>query len=90
MKNNTIYIFILISINILYGYTNLYPSEVYSRLLQGDSLLLLDVREVSEYKEGHIAEPDGQLPLTPVNMAYSSNVLSAEYQRLPKNIDILV
>ncbi|MBN2286171.1 MAG: T9SS type A sorting domain-containing protein [Tissierellales bacterium] len=72
------------------AYTNLTPEEVYNRLVQADTLVLLDVREVNEYNNGHIAEPTGQLPLTPVNMPLNSNVLSLEYSRLPKNIDIIV
>ena len=72
------------------GYTNLTTEEVHNRLVQADTLLLLDVREVSEYRNGHIAEPTGQLPLTPVNMPLNSNILSAEYSRLPTDIDIIV
>jgi len=74
----------------VWSYTNLTTEEVHSRLVQADTLLLLDVREVSEYRNGHIAEPKGQLPLTPVNMPLNSNVLLKEYSRLPKDIDIVV
>ena len=72
------------------AYTNLTPEEVHTRLVQADTLILLDVREVNEYNNGHIVEPTGQLPLTPVNMPLNSNVLSLEYSRLPKDIDIIV
>jgi len=72
------------------AYTNLTTAQVHARLVAADTMLLLDVREVYEYTAGHIAEPDGQLPLTPVNMPWSSNVLSAEYNRLPQNMDIIV
>lgn len=72
------------------SYSDITPAEVHTRLVEGDTLVLLDVREISEYIAGHIAEPDGHLPLTPVNMPWSSNVLSAEYGRLPINIDIIV
>jgi rhodanese-related sulfurtransferase len=74
----------------LQAYTNVSPDDVHARLVRCDTMLLLDVREVSEYRNGHLAEPDGQLPLTPVNMPWNSHVLSAEYARLPQNIDILV
>jgi len=74
----------------VFGYINLTPEEVHDRLVQADTLLLLDVREVSEYRAGHIAEPLGQLPLTPVNMPLNSNVLALEYTRLPKDIDIVI
>ena len=39
---------------------------------------------------GHIAEPEGELPLTPVNMPWNSNILTSEYSRLPRDIDIIV
>jgi rhodanese-related sulfurtransferase len=73
-----------------WGFTTIQSSVVHERLVRGDSLILLDVREVYEYQRGHIAEPAGQLPLTPANMPYSSSVLTQEYARLPKGIDILV
>ena len=72
------------------GYTNLSTAQVYNKLVDGDTLLVLDVREVYEYRAGHMAEPEGQLPLPPVNMPWSSSVLSEKYSRLPRDIDILV
>lgn len=51
-----------------WSYSDITPAEVHTRLVEGDTLILLDVREVSEYFAGHIAEPAGHLPLTPVNM----------------------
>ena len=74
----------------LLSYTNLAPAEVHTRLAQGDTLILLDVREIIEYRNGHIAEPVGQLPLTPVNMPWNSGILSTEYNLLPANVDIIV
>ena len=71
-------------------YTNITPAELQTRLVNGDTLIVLDVREVFEYVAGHIAEPEGQLPLTPVNMPYSGGVLAAEYNRLPRDVDIIV
>jgi len=71
-------------------YSDISPAEVHTRLVEGDTLILLDVREISEYIAGHIAEPDGQLPLTPVIMPWSSNVLAAVYDRLPTTVDIIV
>ena len=71
-------------------YTNVTPEDVYTRLVKGDTLLLLDVREVSEYRAGHIAEPEGRLPLTPALMPWRSNVLKENYQLLPKDRDIIV
>ena len=73
-----------------WSYSDITPAEVHSKLADGDTLILLDVREISEYLAGHIAEPDGQLPLTPVIMPWSSNVLATVYDRLPTNIDIIV
>jgi len=74
----------------LFSYINLSTAEVHDRMLAGDTLLLLDVREVSEYELGHIAEPDGMLPITPANFPISSFVLSNEIDQLPKDIDIIV
>ena len=74
----------------VFGYANLTPAQVNNRIVQGDTLLLLDVREVREYQIGHIAEPPGQLPLTPANMPLNSQVLAKEYHRLPRDIDIIV
>jgi len=74
----------------LLAYTNLSPEEVHLKLVNGDTLLLLDVREIDEYHEGHIAEPAGQLPLTPVLMPWNSEVLSNQYVRLPVDVDIIV
>lgn len=85
-----IWIFLLITRSSVPCYTDITNEALYERLVQSDTLLLLDVREVYEYQAGHIAEPAGQLPLTPVNMPLSSNVLSNEYTRLPKDIDIIV
>jgi len=71
-------------------YDDITPSEVYARLVQGDTLILLDVRETIEYFNGHIAEPNGFLPLTPAVMPWNSNVLENEYSRLPVDKDIIV
>ena len=73
-----------------WGFTNLSAEQLHVRLASGDTLLVLDVREMDEYAEGHIAEPAGLLPFTPANMPWRSNVLSSYYTRLPKNIDIVV
>ena len=90
LLENIIFIVFLSTIHSEYGYTDLTPAEVHNRLVQGDTLLVLDVREISEYRAGHMAEPEGQLPLTPVNMPWSSDVLSTEYDHLPNDIDIIV
>jgi len=74
----------------LWGYADITPGEVHTRLTEGDTLIILDVREVVEYTTGHIAEPTGQLPITPANIPWGSNVLRAEYQRLPQDVDIIV
>ena len=74
----------------IYSYDDVTPEEVHTRLLQGDTVLLLDVREITEYYNGHIAEPNGYLPLTPALMPWNSNVLENEFSRLPLNIDIIV
>jgi len=71
-------------------YDDVSPSDVYARLIQGDTLLLLDVREAVEYFNGHIAEPEGFLPITPALMPWNSDVLENEYSRLPSDKDIIV
>jgi len=86
----TLLMILVVVVSSSWGYSDITPAEVHTKLADGDTLILLDVREVSEYFAGHIAEPDGHLPLTPVNMPWNSNVLSAEYNRLPNNIDIIV
>ena len=83
-------VFLSTTVPAVHGYINITPAEVHARLVRGDTLLLLDVREISEYKAGHIAEPVGQLPFTPVNMPWNSNVLSREYDRLPTDVDMIV
>ena len=85
-----LFISLYITTGSLLCYDDVTPSEVYARLVQGDTLLLLDVREAAEYFNGHIAEPNGHLPLTPALMQWNSGVLEVEYSRLPLNIDIIV
>lgn len=74
----------------LIAYEKLTPAQVHARLVAGDSLQLLDVREVSEYEDGHIAEPTGKPIVVPANMPWNSGVLSAHFAGLPRNIDIIV
>lgn len=83
-------LFTLIISPLLFSYENLTPAQVHARLAAGDSLQLLDVREVSEYQDGHIAESAGMPIVVPANMPWSSGVLSANYEKLPKDIDIIV
>jgi rhodanese-related sulfurtransferase len=63
---------------------------VLDRLIADDSVLVLDVREVDEYKAGHMDEPPGNLPLTPMNMALNSGILEENFNPLPRDIDIIV
>jgi len=85
-----LFISLYITTGSLLCYDDVTPSEVYARLVQGDTLLLLDVREAAEYFNGHIAEPNGFLPLTPALMPWNSDVLENEYSRLPSDKDIIV
>ncbi len=84
------FIFLLLLLTSTSAYTNLSPKQVHDRLVQNDTLLLVDVRETSEYRRGHLAEPAGQLPITPVNLPYNSGVFNTEYHRLPKDRDIVI
>jgi len=74
------------------AFDSLTAAQLHQRLLSKDTLLILDVREftTAEYLGNHIAEPAGQLPLTPACLPWNSGVLQAKYSRLPKNIDIIV
>ena len=85
-----ILLFLLTCAQFVWAYTNLTPSQVHNRLLAGDTVLVLDVREIDEYQAGHMAEPPGNLPLTPVNMALNSGVLEEYFSFLPRGIDIIV
>ena len=90
IKITLTFILLFITTGLLFCYDDVTPEEVHTRLIQGDTLLLLDVRETAEYFNGHIAEPNGYLPLTPALMPWNSGVLAVEYSRLPLNIDIIV
>ncbi len=90
MSSRNIFLSLIIITSQTWGFTTITSSVVHERLVRGDSLILLDVREVYEYQRGHIAEPAGQLPLTPANMPWNSSVLTQAYNRLPKGVDILV
>jgi len=74
----------------VWAYSTITPADFHLRLSNGDTLVILDVREWSEYTAGHIAEPAGQLPLTPACMPWNSSILQANYGKLPTNIDIVV
>jgi rhodanese-related sulfurtransferase len=91
-KMGAIILIMLISLasSFALGYDNIQPSEVHEKLVNGDTLIIVDVREWTEYIEGHIAEPEGQLPLTPALFPWSSGVLVNEYDRLPRDIDLIV
>jgi rhodanese-related sulfurtransferase len=90
LSKGFIILVLLIYSQLIWAYTNLTPSEVHDRLISGDSVLVLDVREVDEYKTGHMAEPPGNLPLTPMNMGLNSGVLEENFNLLPRDIDIIV
>lgn len=82
---------ILISFQYCFGaYGTITPESLHAKLIADDTLLILDVREWSEYTAGHIAEPAGQLPLTPACMPWNSQALRANHSGLPKDIDIIV
>jgi rhodanese-related sulfurtransferase len=83
-------LFILLTTTLLQGYTDVTPLVVHNRLIAGDTLLILDVREWSDYTAGHMAEPAGQIPFTPACMPWNSNVLQMNFHQLPRTIDIIV
>ena len=66
------------------AHTNVTPLEAKSMIDSSDQLIVLDVREVHEYRSsvGHIP---GAL-----NYPWSSGVLQSRYEELPKNSPILL
>jgi rhodanese-related sulfurtransferase len=84
------FIHVVLFCSIGWGYTNITPAALHQRLVTMDTLVILDVREWSEYTANHIAEPTGQLPLTPANMPWTGGVLSANVNMLPRDVDIIV
>ena len=73
------------------AYDSITPLQLHERLINGDTLIVLDVREwANEYTVSHIAEPAGQLPLTVASMPWTSGVLRANFAKLPRNVDIVV
>lgn len=83
---------LLLAYTISFGaYDSITPAALHARLIACDTLLVLDVREYpNEYAVNHIAEPAGQIPFTPATMPWNSGVLRANYEKLPRNIDIIV
>ncbi len=81
---------LLMRISFVHAYENKTPSQVHQRLTAGDSLLLLDVREISEYQSGHISEPNSLPVITAANMPWNSGVLNAHFYKLPTDTDIIV
>jgi rhodanese-related sulfurtransferase len=92
MKKSVSILFLFSAMQAVTGlaYTNVQPADLHARLVKGDTLLLLDVRETAEYMNGHIAEPAGLLPLTPACMPWNSGILAGAFVRLPAGMDIVV
>lgn len=82
-------LFLLAAASVHAAYDSITPAALRDRLVAHDTLLILDVRGWGEYTGGHIAEPAGQLPLTPACMPWPGT-LKANYAKLPRNIDIIV
>jgi rhodanese-related sulfurtransferase len=71
-----------------YSHTNLTPSEVKAWLDTGDTVIVLDVREESEFCDSNYSPP-GHIPGA-INMPWNSGYLQAHYSELPPDEDIIV
>jgi rhodanese-related sulfurtransferase len=71
-----------------YSHTNLSPSEVKAWLDTGDPVIVLDVREESEFCDSNYSPP-GHIPGA-INMPWNSGYLQAHYDELPPDEDIIV
>jgi rhodanese-related sulfurtransferase len=89
-KTASVLTLIALFVSTTFAYTNLTPAQLHLRLARCDSLQLVDVREWSEYKAGHIAEPHGQLPLFPACLPWNSGVFQAGCTKLARNIDVVI
>ncbi len=71
-----------------FSHTNLTPAEVKARLDTSDTVIVLDVREESEFCDSSYSPP-GHIPGA-VNMPWNSGYLQAHYDELPPDEDIIV
>ena len=65
-----------------FAFTNLTPADVKEKIDAGEDMVLLDVREPSEFKGGHI--------LGAINLPWNSEVLKEKYADLPTDKPIIV
>ena len=84
MKARTL-IGIMLSLVLVYSsfaFTNSTVDQVKAKIDAGEDILLLDVREPQEYREGHIRGA--------INLPWNSGVLREKYASLPKDKPIIV
>jgi rhodanese-related sulfurtransferase len=76
---------IMLSLILVYSsfaFTNSTVDQVKAKIDAGEDILLLDVREPQEYREGHIQGA--------INLPWNSGVLREKYASLPKDKPIIV
>lgn len=65
-----------------FAFTDLSVQQVKAKIDSGEEILLLDVREPSEFEEGHIRGA--------INLPWISEVLQERYASLPKDRPVIV
>ena len=73
---------LLILIGSAFAYTDLSVDQVKAKMDAEEDLVLLDVREPSEFEEGHICEA--------INRPWNSGVLQEQYGDLPTDKPLIV
>jgi rhodanese-related sulfurtransferase len=81
-------LFVLVSLTAASAHTDLTPAEVKAMLDAGGDIVVVDVREESEYCDSTY-NPPGHIP-DAVNMPWNSGYLQDRYDELPADHDIIV
>ncbi len=89
MRVTTVFILaIALTSGVAYSHTDLTPAEVQAMLDAGGDLVVLDVREESEFCDSTY-QPPGHI-IGAVNMPWNSGYLQEHYSELPSDHDIIV
>jgi rhodanese-related sulfurtransferase len=78
---------LMLTCGAVYSHTDLGPEEVKAWLHTGDPVILVDVREESEFCDT-LYSPPGHIPRA-VNMPWNSGYFTANYEDLPLNENII-
>ena len=82
------FLFVALSFTVAHAHTEVSPTDVKAMLDAGGGLLVLDVREDSEFCDSTY-QPPGHIPGA-INMPWNSGYLQAHYGELPQDLDIIV